>query len=98
VVVGAMVFAGLILIMLLGERGSNWMWASRTDAFFYCRPCDLRYPKSELRDPAQLVCPRGHLTEPVPKDFPVGTMLIYACVGFVGFALVMVATGIVRTP
>lgn len=96
--VGAIVLAGLILMLLMAERGSSMMWGGRTDAFFYCRPCDLRYPRSELRDPSQLVCPRGHFTEPVPKDFPMGTVAVFTCLGFIGFALLLLATGSVHSP
>jgi hypothetical protein len=98
VVIGAIVLAALILMVLLAERGSDWMWAGRADLYFYCRYCDLRYPRSELPNPVAMICPHGHVTEKVPTDFPVGTVLIYTCLGFIGFGLVLVATGVVHTP
>jgi len=99
VLIGAMVLAGLILMLLLAERGSSMMWRDgRPDALFYCRPCDLRYPRRELRDRAQLICPAGHLTEPVSGDFPLGTAAIATCAAFIVVAAALVATGAVPTP
>lgn len=97
--IGAMVLAGLILMLLLAERGSSMMWGGgRADALFYCRPCDLRYPRGELGDRAELVCPHGHFTEPVAGDFPVGTVAIATCVAFICVAAALIAIGAVPTP
>ena len=97
--IGAMVLAGLILMLLLAERGSGMIWHDgRADALFYCRPCDLRYPRGELRDQAALVCPLGHQTEPLSGDFPLGTWAIVTCLAFIGVAAVLVASGAVPTP
>ena len=97
--IGAMVLAGLLLMLLLAERGSSMMWRDgRPEALFYCRPCDLRYPRNELRDRAQLVCPLGHITEPVSGDFPLGTVAIVTCLAFIGVAAVLVVSGAVPTP
>ena len=97
--IGAMVLAGLILMLLLAERGSNMMWRDgRPDALFYCRPCDLRYPRHELRNRAELTCPAGHTTEPVAGDFPLGTVAIATCAAFIVAAAALLALGAVPTP
>jgi hypothetical protein len=97
--IGAIVLASLILLVLLAEKGSSQIWRSgRSEAHFYCGPCDLRYPREELGDRAALICPRGHLTQPVAGELPLGTLGIVTCLAFIGFALAMVFTGVVPTP
>lgn len=91
-IIGATIFAVLILLLLLAERGSGMLWRGPgEDALYYCTPCDLRYPTGELRDPVQRVCPRGHFVEAVPQGFPFSTFFICLCLVFIvtGAALVM---------
>ena len=97
--IGAMVLAGLILMLLLAERGSGMLWhGGRPDALFYCRPCDLRYPRDELRGGAELVCPLGHHTEELSGDFPLGTVAMVTCIAFIGVGAVLLVSGAVPTP
>jgi hypothetical protein len=97
--VGAIVLACLILMVLLAEKGSSQIWRSGgSQAHFYCARCDLRYPREELGDRVALICPEGHLTEPVAAEFPLGTLGIVTCLAFIGFALALVFTGVVPTP
>ncbi len=97
-VIGATVFAVLILLLLLAEKGSGMLWRSGgDDVFFYCTPCDLRYPVHELDNPHDRVCPRGHLVKPVAQEFPFGTLFICLCVVFILAGLVLILTGLAPT-
>jgi hypothetical protein len=100
VIVGATVFAVLILLLLLAERGSSFLWqgGSAANAFYYCPPCDLRYPLSELADERSRTCPRGHSVEPVPRGFPFTTFFIVLCVAFIALGALLIATGNTPTP
>jgi hypothetical protein len=94
--VGASVLAFLVLLLLLAERGGEFMWqAQRGDARFYCTPCDLRYRVDELSDTADRVCPRGHHVDALPKGFSLGTVAIVTCITFIALAGVLTATGTV---
>lgn len=93
-IIGATVLAGLVLLLLLAERGSSMLWQSgAASAFFYCRPCDLRYPREELQDNATGICPRGHIVQPVQRDFPWSNLFIFCCCTFIVSALLLIATG-----
>ena len=93
-VVGATVFAVLILLLLVAERGSGFVWRGGSEkAMFYCPPCDLRYPLAELDDQTALICPRGHFVEPVPQSFPFSTFFIGLCVAFITLGLILIASG-----
>lgn len=97
--IGAIVLAALVLLLLLAERGSGMMWRDgRPAALYYCPPCDLRYPRHELTDVRQGVCPRGHHVQPVAGDYPVGVVLIWCCVGFIVLGLALIATGVIPVP
>lgn len=96
--VGAIGLFSLVLLLLLSEQGSGWLWrGGRGEALFYCQACDLRYPRHELGDKVGNVCPRGHYTEPI-RDFPLGAMATVACAVFVLVGCLLVLTGVVPTP
>ena len=93
-VVGATVFAFLILLLLVAERGSSFVWRGGSEeALFYCPPCDLRYPVGELDDPRARVCPRGHFVEPVPQGFPFSSFFIGLCAAFIVLGVILIASG-----
>jgi hypothetical protein len=94
VVVGATVFAFLILLLLVAERGSGFVWRGGFEkASFYCPPCDLVYPLGELDDPQTRTCPRGHFVEPVPQGFPFNAFFIAFCAAFVTLGVILIASG-----
>ena len=94
-IIGATVFAVLILMLLLAERGSGVLWqGAGEEALFYCADCDLRYPLGELPDPARRVCPRGHLAQPLPQGFPFSTFFICLCVVFIGAGAFVIFSGV----
>ena len=94
-----MVLAGLLVMLLMAERGTSMMWRdTRDERLFLCATCDLRYPRNELRDREQLICPRGHTTAPTDTGFPFGTVVLVTCLTFIGGGAVLVATGAVPTP
>ena len=92
-VIGATVFAALILLLLLAERGSSMLWHGTDQPLFYCRTCDLRYPRHELGDRRLLVCPKGHLTSAVATGISFSTIFICACCVFIAVAVVLIASG-----
>ena len=92
-IVGATVFAGFILLLLLAERGSGFMWRGGPGIpTQYCPTCDLRYRDDEVGTGA-VVCPRGHLLEAISRGFPFTTFLIAVCVTFVALGSLLVAFG-----
>lgn len=92
-IVGATVFAGFILLLLLAERGSGFVWrGGRGIPTSYCPTCDLRYRADEVATGA-VVCPRGHLLEAMSRGFPVTTFLIAVCVAFVALGGLLIAFG-----
>jgi hypothetical protein len=94
-IVGATVFMVLILMLLVAERGSGFVWrgGGADDALYYCNPCDLRYPLRELDDPRTRTCPRGHFVEPVAQGFPFSTFFIILCVVFIALGGLLIASG-----
>lgn len=92
--IGATVFAVLILLLLLAERGSSRMWRGGSQAaLFYCSVCDLRYPVEELVDRRSMICPGGHFTEPTSDGIPFSTIFICACCAFIAVAVLLIASG-----
>lgn len=96
--VGAIGLATLVLLLLLSEHGSGWLWrGGRGPGLYYCAACDLRYPRHELADKVGNVCPRGHYTEP-PHDFPLGVVAIVACSVFIVAGCLLLVSGVVQVP
>jgi hypothetical protein len=99
VLIGAMVFAVLILMLLFAERATGSMWSGgRGAGYFYCTRCDLRYPRREVAAGTALTCPRGHVAEPVVEEFSLGTLAIVGCTAFVLVGLILLAAGLVPVP
>ncbi|HET9050169.1 MAG TPA: hypothetical protein VFO60_00605 [Candidatus Dormibacteraeota bacterium] len=95
-IVGATVFAGLILLLLLAERGSGFVWhGGRGVPTAYCPSCDLRYRIDEVAAEAT-ACPRGHLLEAMSRGFPFTTFLIAVCVAFIALGGALIVSG--RSP
>ena len=93
-VVGATVFAVLILLLLVAERGSGFVWRGGSEkATYYCPRCDLRYPPAEIDDPTARICPRGHFVEPVPPEFPFSSFFIGLCAAFIALGVILIASG-----
>jgi len=95
--VGASVLCFLVLLVLLADRLGSHVWLGETDTTFYrCEECDLRYPRRELHDPRLQICPAGHVVALEQRSTPAGVVGIFACLGFLSVALVLIVTGIVR--
>ncbi|TMB91152.1 MAG: hypothetical protein E6J45_07065 [Chloroflexi bacterium] len=92
--IGATVLCFLVLLVLVADRLGASVWHGGAQRTFYrCERCDLRYPRSDLGDPAMRVCPAGH---PVALEEPgtaAGMVGIFACLGFLTVAIALVATG-----
>jgi hypothetical protein len=94
--IGAMVLAGLVLLVLVADRGTAHMTrGADAGSLVYCRPCDLRYPRGELLDGS--LCPRGHHLTAASRGFSLSTVLIAACIAFIALGALLVATGAVAT-
>jgi hypothetical protein len=95
--VGATVFCFLVLLVLLADRLSTRVWHGGADTTLYlCEECDLRYPRRELHDPTMQTCPAGHAIALVEHGTAAGLVGIYACLGFLSVALLLILTGILR--
>ena len=95
--IGAMVLAGLVLLVLVADRGTALMTrGADAGSLVYCRPCDLRYPRDQLVDGSRR-CPQGHHIAAASRGFSMSTVLIAACVAFIALGAVLVATGAVAT-
>jgi len=93
---GAIVGAALVLLVILCEGASGFLWQdSGAVARFYCPRCDLRYTRFEIRGAFVRVCPFGHGTT-TTSDFDWRTAMVTACVTFIASGIVMVSTGFVR--
>ena len=94
--IGATVLCFLVLLMLLADRlGAHVFHGEGARSFYRCEECDLRYPRAELHDPTLLVCPSGH---PVAVEQPgvgAGVVAIFACLGFMTVAIMLMVTGVV---
>jgi hypothetical protein len=94
--VGASVLCFLVLLVLLADRLSSHVFHGERDTTFYlCEECDLRYPRHELHDPKMQVCPAGHAIALEEHGTAAGLVGIFACLGFLGVAIVLIVTGIV---
>jgi hypothetical protein len=93
---GALIGAALVLVLVLCEGGSGFLWRdSGAEARFYCPVCDLRYTRFEVRGGRLRVCPFGHATA-VAWHFRWTTALVTACITFIVSGTVMVGTGFLR--
>ena len=94
--VGASVLCFLVLLVLLADRLGARVWHGEHNTTFYrCEECDLRYPRRELRDPAMQVCPAGHVVALEQQSTAAGLVAIFACLGFLSIAILLMVTGIV---
>jgi len=95
--IGAMVLAGLVLLVLVADRGTALMTrGADAGSLVYCRPCDMRYPRDQLVDGRR--CPQGHHIAAASRGFSMSTVLIAACIAFIALGAVLVATGSVAAP
>jgi hypothetical protein len=95
--IGATLLCFLVLLALLADRlGAHMFHGGSERSFYRCEECDLRYPSREPGDPATaLVCPSGH---PVAREQPgvsAGMVAIFACLGFLTVAVMLMVTGVV---
>lgn len=94
--VGATVLCFLVLLVLLADRLGAHVWHGGTESdFFRCEVCDLRYPRRELRDSRLQICPEGHFVVMERRHTAAGIVGIFACLGFLSVALLLMVTGIV---
>jgi len=92
---GAIVGAAIVLLLVLCEGASGFLWQdSATRARFYCPSCDLRYARFEVHGLVH-VCPFGHPTT-VADRFRWIPALITACVTFMVCGAIVVGTGVLR--
>jgi len=93
---GATVGAAIVLLVILGEAYSGFLWQdSSTVPRFYCPSCDLRFARFEVHGAAVRMCPRGHATIVAP-GFQWKTALVTACITFMVIASVMLGAGVLR--
>jgi hypothetical protein len=93
---GATVLCALVLLVLLADRLSGSVWHGGGETLFYrCEQCDLRYPRREAGGGARLTCPAGHPISVERARTSAGSVAIFACVGFLVVAVVLLVTGIV---
>jgi hypothetical protein len=88
-VIGATVGAALILLVVVAEACSGFLWHEDA-APFHCSACDLHYARYELgpaRRPTH--CPHGHPLDR-PRGFSWTIALSTACLTVVGAGLVQI--------
>lgn len=94
--IGASVLCFLVLVALVAERYGTRLWFGAGErAFYRCDACDLRYVRRELSDPGMRVCPQGHPVNEEPRSPTAGLVVIFACLGFLLVALMLMITGVV---
>ena len=94
VLVGAIVGASFVLLLLVCEALSGFLWQDAdTEKYVYCRACDLRYVRDSLRELGGRVCREGHAI-PAQRWFPWIPALITACVTFIAISLFRLGTGL----
>lgn len=59
-VIGATVGAALVLLVVLSDALSGFLWRDTAGPSYWCSDCDLRYSRIELPSGTRGVCPRGH--------------------------------------
>jgi hypothetical protein len=93
---GAIVGAALVLLVVVCEMGSSFLWQdSAGTSLVYCPSCDRRYAKVEVRAPFLGVCPYGHATRR-SAGFSWATAMVSACVTFILLGIVIVSIGALR--
>ena len=93
---GATLLCFLVLLVLLAERLGARVWHGGSErAFYLCEACDLRYPRHERDRAGHIVCPAGHPIVSERSHASAGAVGIFACVGFLGVAIVLMVTGVV---
>ena len=95
VLVGAIVGASFVLLLLVCEATSGFLWHDGADSekTFYCPECDLRYVRHSFREVGSRICREGHPIRS-QRRFPWIPALITACVTFIAITLVRLATGL----
>jgi hypothetical protein len=93
--VGAIVGASFVLLLVVCEATSSFLWHDGGDSekTFYCAECDLRYVRNDIRAVGSRICREGH---PIrnQRGFPWIPALITAIVTFIAISLVRLATGL----
>jgi hypothetical protein len=94
-VVSTTLGATLILLAVVGEAASGFLWRDdgAGEPHFYCSQCDLRYTRHELADVRCRTCRHGHPTRR-EGGFPMTLALISACVTVIAIGLVRLETGL----
>jgi len=93
---GAIVGAALVLLVLVSELASGFLWRdSGNTPRFYCPSCDLRYTHFEVHGGMVHFCPHGHATI-IAAGFNWTTALITACVTFIVCETVTLSIGFLR--
>jgi hypothetical protein len=94
--IGATVLCFLVLLALVADRYQARLFHGEGDRTYYrCVECDLRYPRRQIADPRLRVCPEGHAIALEERGIDAGTVGIFACLGFLIVALVLLLTGLV---
>lgn len=94
--IGATVLCFLVLLVLVADRYQARLFHGEADRIFYrCDQCDLRYPRRQITDPRLAICPSGHPVTLEDSRIGAGAIGIFACLGFLVVALVLLLTGVV---
>ena len=93
---GATVLCFLVLLALVADRVGGHVFHGESERVFYrCEACDLRYPRRELHDARLQICPAGHPVLAEKRRVTAGGVAIFACLGFLAVAIVLMLTGTV---
>ncbi|MBV9100168.1 MAG: hypothetical protein JOZ46_08900 [Candidatus Dormibacteraeota bacterium] len=92
---GAIVLCFLVLLVLITDRAGSRLFHGDSHSVFYrCEACGLRYPRREIADPGLRICPAGHPIALEESHTAAGVVGIFACIGFLGVALVLFIIGV----
>ena len=94
--VGAVVGASFVLLLVVCEATSGFLWhdgGGGHEKTFYCAECDLRYARHTIRAVGSRICREGHLIRS-RRGFPWIPALITTCLTFIAITLVRLATGL----
>jgi hypothetical protein len=97
VLLGATVLCILVMLVLLAERLGSRIWhGGGGHAFYRCEACDLRDPRSDIKNPRLHTCPAGHPVALEPGSATASFVGIFACLGFITVAALLIVTGVVH--
>lgn len=92
--VGAIVGASFVLLLLVCEALSGFLWHDTDrEKYFYCPECDLCYVRNVHKEVGSRICRAGHPIR-TKRRFPWIPALITACATFICLSTVQLVTGI----